>query len=85
MYRIEGESIVTYDDYISERFFENAVAYALHEIAIHNRAGATRQAPAPGVLPTIPFSALIPRGSQRLLAAGRCIFSNRKANAALRV
>jgi len=37
------------------------------------------------VVPTVPRSALIPKGSRNLLVAGRCVSSDRLANSALRV
>jgi hypothetical protein len=39
----------------------------------------------PGVVPTVPLRALIPEKSRDLLAAGRCVSSDRLANSALRV
>jgi hypothetical protein len=36
-------------------------------------------------VPTIPLGALVPRGSERLLVAGRSVSSDRLANSALRV
>ena len=38
-----------------------------------------------GVLPSIPFRALIPRGSHNILAAGRCLSADRLSHSALRV
>ena len=38
-----------------------------------------------GVVPQLPLRALIPRGSDLFLAAGRCVSSDRLANSALRV
>jgi hypothetical protein len=40
---------------------------------------------APGVVPTLPYGALIPKGSDRLLVAGRCIAGDQEANSAYRV
>ena len=37
------------------------------------------------MLPTIPRGALLPAGSAFLVAAGRCVSSDREANSALRV
>ena len=39
----------------------------------------------PEILPTIPYSALIPKSSDHLLIAGRCLSSDTDANSALRV
>lgn len=38
-----------------------------------------------GVAPTIPLSALTPKGAENILVAGRCVSSDRLANSALRV
>ena len=38
-----------------------------------------------GKIPQVPLRALIPQNSDFLLAAGRCISGDRKANSALRV
>jgi hypothetical protein len=84
-YRIVGETAVTYDDYMSGRLFEDAVCYSLYFIDVHTERGVDHEFVPPGRLPTIPMSALIPRGSQRLLVAGRCVSSDRLANSALRV
>ena len=35
-------------------------------------------------MPTIPLSALIPKGSRNLIVAGRCVSSDRLANSGLR-
>ena len=39
----------------------------------------------PGTVPTIPLSALIPKGSKNIVVAGRCLSSDRLANSGLRV
>jgi hypothetical protein len=84
-YRIVGETIVTKDDFESGRKFADAVAYAYYPIDLHTRDGVRPQHLKEGTVPTIPFSALVPKGSANLLAAGRCVSSDRLANSALRV
>ncbi len=84
-YRIVGDVTITGEDYLAGRHFPDAIAYAYYPIDIHQMAGVSLTPLAPGVLPTIPFRALIPRGSRRVLAAGRCVSSDRTALAALRV
>jgi hypothetical protein len=84
--RIIGETRVTYEDYISGRVFPDAIGYSFFYIDIHTSpAGVEHEYLRDGVLPTIPLGALIPRGSRRLLTAGRTISSDRKAHSALRV
>lgn len=84
---IRGEATVTRDDYVTGRHWEDALCYSFYPIDLHHTAGGgidTRPLP-PGTVPTIPRGALVPKASRRLLAAGRCISSDREANSALRV
>jgi hypothetical protein len=39
----------------------------------------------PGIVPTVPLRALIPKGSRNIIVAGRCVSSDRLANSGLRV
>jgi hypothetical protein len=84
-YRIEGETIITVDDYTSGRVFEDAVCYAFYPVDLHGRDGVKPKPLARGKVPTIPLSALVPKGSRNLLVAGRCVSSDRLANSGLRV
>jgi len=84
-HRIVGETRVTRDDYLSGRVFPDAVCWTIFFIDLHTDTGGESEHLPEGVVPTIPLSALIPRGSQRLLVAGRCVSSDRLANSALRV
>lgn len=84
-YRIEGETIVTVQDYTSGRFFDDAISYAFYPVDLHTREGVKPEPLKPGTLPTIPLLALIPKGSRDLIVAGRCVSSDRLANSGLRV
>jgi len=84
-YRIVGETTVTVDDYVSGRGFPDAVCYAFYPVDVHTEEGVEPQQLQPGVVPTVPLRALIPRGSRNLLVAGRCVSSDRLVNSALRV
>lgn len=84
-YRIEGETLITCDDYTSGRLYEDAVCYAFYPVDLHDKHGVKPQPLKPGTVPTIPLSALVPKGSRNLLAAGRSVSSDRLANSALRV
>jgi hypothetical protein len=84
-YRIVGETTITCDDFTSGRLFDDAVCYSFYPIDLHDRHGVTPKPLSPGTVPTIPLGALIPKGSRNLLAAGRCLSSDRLANSALRV
>jgi hypothetical protein len=84
-YRIVGENIVTAADYTQGRKFDNAVAYSFYPIDLHDEQGVLPEQLPSGTVPTIPLGALIPRASRDVMAAGRCISSDRLANSALRV
>jgi len=84
-YRIEGETVITADDYTSGRVFKDAVCYAFYPVDLHTRSGVKPKPLARGTVPTIPLSALVPKGSLDLLVAGRCVSSDRLANSGLRV
>lgn len=84
-YRIVGEKTVTVADYVAGRAYPDAVCYAFYPVDVHTDEGVAPQQLQEGVVPTVPLGALIPRGSQDLLAAGRCVSSDRLANSALRV
>jgi len=84
-YRIEGETVIRVQDYRSGRFFDDAVCYAFYPVDMHTRSGVRPEPLKPGTVPTIPLSALIPKGSRNLIVAGRCVSSDRLANSGLRV
>ena len=84
-YRIVGETLITGDDYVSGRVFEDAVSYSYYPIDVHDKNGVEPKQLKEGIVPTVPFGALIPKNSRNLLIAGRSISSDRIANSALRV
>jgi hypothetical protein len=84
-YRIVGETTITKEDYVSGRVFDDAVGYTFYFIDLHTEEGGIAEHLPPGVVPTLPLSAMVPAGSRHLLAAGRCVSSDRLANSALRV
>jgi hypothetical protein len=84
-YRLLGETVITVEDYCSGRLFEDAICWAFYPVDVHDENGVTPEPLQEGVVPSIPFSALVPKGSRNLLAAGRCVSSDRLANSALRV
>lgn len=84
-YRIEGETIITVNDYRSGRLFEDAICHAFYPVDLHTRQGVKPEPLKRGTLPTIPLRALIPKGSRNLMVAGRCVSSDRLANSGLRV
>ena len=84
-YRIVGEVRITHDDYTSGRYFDDAVSYSFYPIDLHDKDGVKPKPLSEGTVATVPLGAMIPKDSQNLLAAGRCVSSDRLANSALRV
>jgi len=93
--RIVGEYVLTKEDVLGARKFEDAVARASFFIDFHDSPpGRTipysfdfkwANRPPAGDWYEIPYRCLIPRGIQGLLVAGRCISADRDAQASLRV
>ena len=84
---IEGEVQITAQDYIEGRLFEEALCYSFYPIDLHYAEGGgidTRPLPE-GNFPTVPRGAFVPKGSKRIMVAGRSLSSDREANSALRV
>lgn len=84
-FRIVGESTITQEDYISGRNFPDAVCYSFYPIDLHVEHGVKPRHLQEGIVPSVPLGALIPKGSQNVMVAGRCVSSDRLANSALRV
>ncbi|MEX1049707.1 MAG: FAD-dependent oxidoreductase [Akkermansiaceae bacterium] len=84
-YRIQGETLITVNDYRSGRFFEDAICYAFYPVDLHTKSGVKPEPLKRGTVPTIPLRALIPKGSRNIMVAGRCVSSDRLANSGLRV
>lgn len=84
-YRIVGETMITVDDYTSGRVFDDALCYAFYPVDLHTKSGVKPKPLKPGIVPTIPLRALVPRNSQNIIVAGRCVSSDRLANSGLRV
>ncbi|MEC0259584.1 FAD-dependent oxidoreductase [Paenibacillus lautus] len=86
-WRIVGEAWIDAESYMSGRRWPDAICYSYYPIDIHNHdSNTTDVRPLPkGVVPTIPYGALVPRGSDHLLAAGRCASGDPVAHSAYRV
>lgn len=84
---IQGKATVRAADYRSGRVWDDAVCYAFYPIDLHQSSGdgLGREPLREGIVPTVPRAALLPAGSRDLIAAGRCLASDRLANSALRV
>jgi len=86
-WRVKGEYVVTVDDYLSGKVWDDSISYACYQIDMHKPKWEdfVRIHLKEGVLPTVPLRALIPLGVDHLMVAGRCISSDRLAMSALRV
>lgn len=83
--RIVGEHVITAEEYLKGKFYEDSVCYAFYPIDKHVLTGIEKTYLKDGIIPKIPYRALIPKGSDKLLVAGRCISSDTDANSAIRV
>lgn len=84
-YRIAGEKTVTKEDYLNGTVYDDAVCFAFYPVDLHVPGGIKQIFLRENIVPTIPYGALIPKGSKRLLAAGRCLSADTEANSACRV
>lgn len=86
-YRVKGEYVVTVDDYLSGRVWDDSIAFGTYQVDLHKNEWKDfdRRHLQPGVVPTVPLRALIPQGKENLLVAGRCLSADRLAMSGLRV
>jgi len=85
--RIIGEKYVTCEDYLEAKVYGDAICYAYYPVDLHtgNEKSLKNIFLEKGRVPTIPYGALVPKGFENLLVAGRCLSSDRLANSAVRV
>ncbi len=83
--RIIGEKTVTGDDYINGVTYPDAISNAYFPIDVHVMDGVMQKFHEKGIYAKVPYGALIPKGSKRIIVAGRCISADRFANSGLRV
>lgn len=83
----EGEYLLTGDDLRGLCRFEDSIALGNYDIDIHNpEGGGTSHYYFPaGDYYEIPYRSLIPKGSENLLVAGRCISADHEAQASVRI
>lgn len=85
--RILCDKYITVEDYISAVTYEDAVSYSYYPVDLHK----SGKKPLhnifleKGRVPSIPLGAMIVKGFDNLLVAGRCISGDRLANSAFRV
>lgn len=84
--RIEGDYVLTVDDYVSGRVFPDSVCHSFYPIDLHvTEMGVEPKYLKDGVKPTIPYRSLLPKGVDGMLVAGRCLSADRMSMAAIRV
>ena len=84
---IVRDYILTVDDLVSCRRFDDAIAACNYDIDIHSSdgSGTSHRYFGEGEYYTIPYRSLIPRGCSNMLVAGRCISSDHEAQASYRI
>lgn len=82
---IVGQKTITVQDYISGKLWPDALCYSFYPVDVHHQDGIDTRRLQEGILPTIPRGAMLPKGSQNLIVAGRCISGDQEANSAFRV
>jgi glycine/D-amino acid oxidase-like deaminating enzyme len=85
-YHPVGEYMVVQDDFVKATDFPDKVCNAFNYIDLHSQAIGCEVSfiDDPGTVPTVPFRALIPKGSRRITVAGRNVSANRIAFAGIR-
>ncbi len=84
---IDGEHILTAEELVACTKFEDAIAAGNYDIDIHNPegSGTSHYFFAPGEYYTVPYRCLVPKASENLLVAGRCISTTHEAQASIRI
>jgi hypothetical protein len=85
--RVLGDYQLTVDDVLSARKFDDAIARGAYPVDIHNPAGSgtvLKRLP-PGEAYDIPLRCLMPRNTEGLIVAGRCISGTHEAHSSYRV
>lgn len=84
---IDGEYLLTKDDLLSLKRFDDAIAACNYDIDIHSPdgSGTSHYYFPDGDYYTIPYRCLIPKGACNLLVAGRCISADHDAQASIRI
>ncbi len=84
--RIEGEYLLTIDDYNACRKFKDGIAQSAYPIDVHGKSALVHpRGFAPGEFFEIPYGTLVAKGVDNLLVAGRCISASFWAQSAIRI
>jgi hypothetical protein len=83
--RVIGDYVLTSEDILQKRGFDDGIALGGHIIDIHSLDGTSEQLAVRVEPYQIPYRCLLPRGVDNLLVAGRPISATHEAHASLRV
>ena len=84
--RITGDTVMTGDDYLKKRIYDDAVCYTYWFIDIHRDNGPSQIVYLKDEkTPTISLGAMRPKGLKNVYVAGRCVSADRQCQSAIRV
>lgn len=83
--RVVGEYVLTAQDHLDCRKFEDAVARNRYPIDIHLKTGIDYRKFPPGEYHDIPYRSLVVKGFDNLWVAGRCLSADFVAQSAVRI
>lgn len=83
--RIIGQYVLTADDILESRRFDDCITVASYPIDLHHPSGPDCTLVHPKDTYDIPYRCLVPIGVRNLLIVGRCISATHEAHAAIRV
>jgi hypothetical protein len=85
--RVIGKYILTAENVLEARHFDDGIACASYNIDIHNPAGSGTELKSlePGTYYQIPYRCLVPNNIVNLIIASRCISADHAAHSSLRV
>lgn len=84
---IDGEYVLTGQDLLNLCRFDDSIALGNYDIDIHNPegSGTSHHFFGQGEFYEIPYRSLIPKDSENLLVAGRCVSCDHEAQASIRI
>jgi hypothetical protein len=83
--RVVGEYILTEEDHMACRKFEDAVAHNRYPIDIHLKQGTDYRTFPPGEYHDVPYRSLVIRGFENFWVAGRCLSATFVAQSSVRI
>ena len=85
--KLKGDYILTADDLVACRKFDDSIALGNYDIDIHNPegSGTSHYYFKPGQYYTIPYRSLVASEFDNLLVGGRCISATHEAQASIRI